>query len=447
METLQDRLDALTHKLLHQRQGLVGIRAEDVAGGTFGNGVGNYAFPVNVTIAGTLGVTGAATFSSTLGVTGAATFSGIVTVGNYLQTGWIEVRNTTGNAAIDFIRTPGVVDFNTRLINHTDNILALETTSGADTNTGGQFFAGNAWMGSHPVHGVNGWAAFGHKNVRGTGNYGFLQNNAGESLMNAASGRAAKILNNGNIIFQVGGGDVYTAVPFNLGGNKIWTKAYGDDVHRIQHSGGLDSLEFFTWIEHRFVSQGALRGTISNDMWSNGILKGGWGGFAPGLRSRSGGNVCQLQWWSTFEMWVDATLVKTFVIDHPTKPDRHLVHATVEGPEAVVVYRGQAALDKGWVEVRLPDYFEALTKLEGRSVHLTSIADDPADEWCPVLHATYPKNGRFFVGLGSGLVIEDQKFWWEVKAVRKDVSINVEPLKKDVVVMGTGPYSYYREKT
>jgi hypothetical protein len=146
-------------------------------------------------------------------------------------------------------------------------------------------------------------------------------------------------------------------------------------------------------------------------------------------------------------MWVDVTNVKTFVIDHPTDADKRLIHACLEGPESAVFYRGAARLERGWVEVRLPDYFEALCAEEGRSVQLTCIADDPVDEWCPVLHATYPKNGRFFVGLGSGVVVHDQRFWWEVKAVRKDVgALLVEPQRDAVEVLGEGPYTYYRER-
>jgi hypothetical protein len=32
---------------------------------------------------------------------------------------------------------------------------------------------------------------------------------------------------------------------------------------------------------------------------------------------------------------------KTFIIDHPIKKDKYLVHACVEGPETGVYYRGK----------------------------------------------------------------------------------------------------------
>jgi hypothetical protein len=161
--------------------------------------------------------------------------------------------------------------------------------------------------------------------------------------------------------------------------------------------------------------------------------------------NRTGGNGASFNWDGSFRMYVEDTNVKTFVIDHPTDNERHLIHACIEGPENAVFYRGAGELVNGKVTIKLPEYFEALCAEEGRSVQLTCIADSAEDEWCPVLHATYPTNGEFHVGLGSGMVIPDQRFWWEVKAVRKDVEpLLVEPGVGDIEVLGDGPYTYYR---
>jgi hypothetical protein len=46
---------------------------------------------------------------------------------------------------------------------------------------------------------------------------------------------------------------------------------------------------------------------------------------------------------------------KKFVTEHPTRPGQRLVHASVEGPEAAVYYRGEAQLAGGRVVVVLPD--------------------------------------------------------------------------------------------
>ncbi|MBI3428501.1 MAG: hypothetical protein HY050_00275 [Actinobacteria bacterium] len=108
---------------------------------------------------------------------------------------------------------------------------------------------------------------------------------------------------------------------------------------------------------------------------------------------------------------------KNFEIDHPTKPGMKLIHSTVEGPEVAVFYRGEARLTNGKAVVILPDYFEALTRKEGRTVQLTA-----KNGWSPLYVDGEVTGGRFTVKADSGNA--SQQFFWEVKAVRADV----EPL-------------------
>ncbi|MER7500436.1 hypothetical protein AB0L05_27640 [Nonomuraea pusilla] len=127
-------------------------------------------------------------------------------------------------------------------------------------------------------------------------------------------------------------------------------------------------------------------------------------------------------------------VTKTFVIDHPTRDDRYLVHATTESPHNGVEYWGSIQLDEyGHADVELPTYFEALTREEGRAVLLTGCDDHvlPAS-------ATYPADGRFIV---HG--IPGQQVFWLVKAIRRDVPpLPVEPRRDEVTVHGQGPYRY-----
>jgi hypothetical protein len=44
---------------------------------------------------------------------------------------------------------------------------------------------------------------------------------------------------------------------------------------------------------------------------------------------------------NTTKQFVQSTS-KTFVIDHPVDPERYLVHACLEGPEAGIYYRGKS---------------------------------------------------------------------------------------------------------
>ena len=137
---------------------------------------------------------------------------------------------------------------------------------------------------------------------------------------------------------------------------------------------------------------------------------------------------------------VKATGAKTFIIDHPADPRRYLVHATLEGPEGAVFYRGSARLENGRAEVALPSYFERLTHTSDRTVILTNI--DGFDR----LAVETQRDGK--IANGRFVVISDnpnsaQAFDWEVKAVRKDVPRLVDaPLKTEISVAGFGPYTF-----
>jgi len=132
--------------------------------------------------------------------------------------------------------------------------------------------------------------------------------------------------------------------------------------------------------------------------------------------------------------------VKTFVIDHPMDPDRYLVHATLEGPESAVYYRGNATLVNGRAEICLPTYFEALTRSEGRTIQLTNV--DGFDRL-----AVQSQRGQKILN-GVFLVVSNnasstQAFDWVVTAVRADVPLlEVEPTRKGTAVSGFGPYTF-----
>jgi hypothetical protein len=120
---------------------------------------------------------------------------------------------------------------------------------------------------------------------------------------------------------------------------------------------------------------------------------------------------------------------KRFQIDHPLDPEhRFLVHACLEGPENAVYYRGQGRLERGCACIELPEYFEALTHAEGRTVLLTPII--AGDGRAALLAATPVENGAFHVRAIDGDQ-SGQEFYWEVKAVRADVEeLVAEPAKR-----------------
>lgn len=118
---------------------------------------------------------------------------------------------------------------------------------------------------------------------------------------------------------------------------------------------------------------------------------------------------------------------KSFLIPHPLDETKNLVHGSIEGPEFAVLYRGEGVTGGGWAEISLPDYFEALVQETDRTVLLTALFEDDAEQ-IGMLAASRVKDGKFKVWSALGT----QKFYWEVKAVRGDIeALDTEPIKPE----------------
>jgi hypothetical protein len=125
---------------------------------------------------------------------------------------------------------------------------------------------------------------------------------------------------------------------------------------------------------------------------------------------------------------------KTFVINHPTKPDSYLVHACLEGPEAGVYYRGESKIENNQsITVKLPDYVSAFAS--NFSIQITPIYEDDSDENI-VFRTSRVKDNSFTVHGKNG------SFYWIVYGQRGKVE--VEPKKTEVEVGGDGPYKYIK---
>jgi hypothetical protein len=134
---------------------------------------------------------------------------------------------------------------------------------------------------------------------------------------------------------------------------------------------------------------------------------------------------------------------KNFRIHHPLNEEKDLVHACLEGPENGVFYRGEGVTDGGWAEITLPDYFEALVKPEDRSVLLTALFEDEAEQ-VGMLAAGRVKDGKFKVWSA----LPAQKFYWEVKAVRGDIeALEIEPPRAEPHRMRPEPEQSKGEET
>jgi len=129
------------------------------------------------------------------------------------------------------------------------------------------------------------------------------------------------------------------------------------------------------------------------------------------------------------EIFYNSAAAKTFVINHPIKDDKYLVHACLEGPEAGVYYRGKSEITNNeYVIIKLPDYVRYIayeftiqvTQINnGEKIHL-SISEVENNEF-----KVYGKN---------------TKFYYIIQGKRQN--IEVEPNINDVQLKGDGPYTY-----
>jgi hypothetical protein len=111
---------------------------------------------------------------------------------------------------------------------------------------------------------------------------------------------------------------------------------------------------------------------------------------------------------------------KTFVIDHPVNPEKYLVHACLEGPEAGVYYRGKGEIKEGALSeiIELPNYVSSFAT--DLTVQVTPIYNGKIN----ILNASEVENNSFTVYGESSC-----KFNWIVYGKRS--SINIEPYKDD----------------
>jgi hypothetical protein len=126
------------------------------------------------------------------------------------------------------------------------------------------------------------------------------------------------------------------------------------------------------------------------------------------------------------------TTGKTFIIDHPTDPIRHLVHACLEGPEVGVYYRGKGTIapNTTFTAITLPAYVFAFAN--DFTIQITPLYQ-PGQ--VPSLYSASELIGNTFEVHG-----QPGSFYWHVHGARSE--LDVEPLKSEVTVRGDGPYKY-----
>ena len=179
------------------------------------------------------------------------------------------------------------------------------------------------------------------------------------------------------------------------------------------------------------VSSQASNSIVLNASGSN-LNASTTGTFISPVRSTS--NTTNVLTYNVITNEMSYSNAKTFVINHPTKPDNYLVHACLEGPEAGVYYRGESTIENNQsVVVKLPDYVSSFAT--NFSINITPIYSDDSDENI-VYRTSRVKDNAFTVHGKNG------SFYWIVYGQRGKV--DVEPKKSEVQVSGDGPYKYIK---
>ena len=111
--------------------------------------------------------------------------------------------------------------------------------------------------------------------------------------------------------------------------------------------------------------------------------------------------------------WTATANIKSFHEPHPTKPDKEIWYACIEGREAAMYVRGTARLENGKATITFPEDFSLMAVGEGMTASLTP--GDALSKGLAVVRKTTLGIEVQELSGGNG----NYTFDWEVKAVRK----------------------------
>jgi hypothetical protein len=123
----------------------------------------------------------------------------------------------------------------------------------------------------------------------------------------------------------------------------------------------------------------------------------------------------------SYALQVNGSIVgsyKSFLIDHPTKEGKQLMHSCIEGPEHAVYFRGKSNLNV----IKMPDYWEGLVDLNTMTVELTAIGANQN-----IYVDSIAENGEVTVGSNTD---EPLNYFYVVYGERKDIDkLEIEIVK------------------
>jgi hypothetical protein len=328
----------------------------------------------------------------------------------------VQIANLTNTGNLNL---NGNITVGTSISSAAGSNLVLNPPAGADVllswNSGAGTVFGNGAGGQ-----VGSVDSAGNFTANGTGNiHGVLTLGSGGNGTITSSGGSSLLLN------PNGGGSVF--LNWNSGSNVFFGNGAQAAVATMDNTGAL-TLGGPLHLPGAGYIVGSGGGNIEVNGASPGNVLLNWGGGASGVVF---GNGTAGQIGGITKAGVFTAVTKSFRIAHPLDDTKMLNHGCVEGPEYAVFYRGEGqTAEDGTTTITLPDYFEALTRPEGRTVQLTELFEDDADTDMGKLAASRVKDGQFRVRSEYA----SQKFYWEVKAVRADVDeleVVSEPMETD----------------
>lgn len=108
---------------------------------------------------------------------------------------------------------------------------------------------------------------------------------------------------------------------------------------------------------------------------------------------------------------------KSFLIDHPTKPDKKLQYSSLESPYHGVRLTGRNRLKNNTCTIQLPEYIYNLVKEEGINIQITNIRHSQII----YVESIDALNNRFTVACDNVDYYHEYEFFWTFTGIRKDI--------------------------
>jgi hypothetical protein len=168
-------------------------------------------------------------------------------------------------------------------------------------------------------------------------------------------------------------------------------------------SGNSQAIQFATGGRAAAQAGGELNSTVAMTiLGSNGNV--GIGTTAPTYKLEVNGSF--------------AATTKSFVIPHPTKPNKKLRYGSLESPYHGVRLTGESSLVNGVAKVKLPEYIHGLCKQDGAQVQITNIRHGKV-AWVEDIDVD---NDEFTIRCDIELFdAKEYEFYWAFTAIRKDI--------------------------